>query len=275
MLGRRMSCWLFHRLCYSRTDPPVYDDERFRSRYLGYDVDSTGRFFARFRPPLALEGRSVLDVGCGRGAVCVESVHRGAKQVVGVDLAIARQVRELVAGDSELSRHIRFVETDGSLRELGSERFDLVLSKDSFEHYADPEAMALTIARLVRPGGQLAIGFGPLWRSPYGGHIEYMSPVPWVHLAFAEDVIMAERRRFRPNEDAASFAEIRGGLNRMTLGRFQSIMATTGLDCLRLDTNVSEHPAVRAMSVLSRLPGLREPLTVSVYGVWRKPSAAA
>lgn len=269
-----MSSWLLHRLCYSRADPPVYDDERFRSRYFGHDMESTRRFFARFRPPLEFGGRRVLDIGCGRGAVCVEAVRRSAEQVVGVDLNIARQVRELVAGDPELEARISLVETDGSLRELESERFDLVLSKDSFEHYADPEALAPTIAGLVRPGGLLAIGFGPLWRSPYGGHIEYMSPVPWIHLLFGERAIMAERSRFRPDEDAASFAEIRGGLNKMTLRRFRSIMAVTGLECLHFDTNVSEHPAVRAMSVLSRLPGLREPFTVSVYGVWRKPSAA-
>jgi SAM-dependent methyltransferase len=219
-------------------------------------------------------GRSVLDVGSGRGATCVELARRGAARVVGTDLQVAPQAREVIAAEPELAERIEFVETDGTLRELGDEQFDVVLSKDCFEHYADPESFVHALADRVAPGGVLAIGFGPLWKSPYGGHIEYMTPVPWAHLVFPEDVIMDERRRFRPREDARSFAEIRGGLNKMTLARFRAIMDSSGLERVYLATNVSENPAVRAMDVLSRIPPLREFFTTNVYGLWRKPPGA-
>lgn len=271
--AHRVSRWIFHRVCARHAEVPEYDDQRFRRRFFGYDVESTARFFARLEGLVEVEERSVLDVGCGRGATCVGLARRGAASVVGVDLEIAPQARQLVAGDPELAARIELVETSGALAELGSQTFDVVLSKDSFEHYADPESFILTIASFVAPGGLLAIGFGPPWRSPTGGHLDYMTRVPWAHLLFPEEVIMDERRRFRPAEEARSFEEIRGGLNRMTLRRFEAIMRSSGLECISLETNVSDNPVVRVMKVVAKLPPLRELFTTNVYGVWRKSAA--
>jgi SAM-dependent methyltransferase len=266
-----VSRWLFHQLCFRHAEAPRYDDRRFWERYR-YDVESNRRFFARFRGPLEVAGKSVLDVGCGRGATCVEAARRGATRVVGVDLVIPAQAREAVAREPELSRRVELFETDGTLRELGQQQFEVVLSKDSFEHYAEPESFIHTITRFIVRGGVLAIGFGPLWRAPQGGHIEFMTPVPWAQLLFPERVIMAERRRFRPDEDARSFAEVKGGLNKMTLARFLEIMDSTGLERLYFATNVSDHPAVRIMKVVSKLPFLRELFTTNVYSLWRASS---
>lgn len=270
--AHRVSRWIFHRVCARHAEVPEYDDERYRRR-LPYDVESARRFFVRLGPLVDVEGRSVLDLGCGRGAASVEVARRGAERVVGVDLQIAPQARALIGADPELASRIELVETSGALAELGSQRFDVVLSKDCFEHYADPETFIFTMADRVAPGGLLAIGFGPLWRSPTGGHIEYMTRLPWAHLLFPEEVIMEERRRFRPAEEARSFEEIRGGLNRMTLARFEAIMRSTGLECLSLETNLSAHPVVRAMRLVAKLPLLRELFTTNVYGVWRKSAA--
>lgn len=81
---------------------------------------------------------------------------------------------------------------------------------------------------------------------------------------------MAERRRFRPEEDARRFEEIKGGLNKMTLRRFRQVMEATGFERRYFATNVSDNPGVKAMRVGSRLPGLREYLTANVYSIWAK-----
>ncbi len=87
----------------------------------------------------------------------------------------------------------------GDLGELGGERFDLVTSKDCFEHYGadpatpSPEEMVQQMVDRLRPGGLLAIGFGPLWKGPTGGHIDTW--FPWAHLVFPESVIFDEFRR--------------------------------------------------------------------------------
>jgi hypothetical protein len=127
----------------------------------------------------------------------------------------------------------------------------------------------------LEPGGEIAIGFGPLWESPWGGHIDFMTRLPWAHLVFPEQVILAERRRFRPEENPTRFEEIRGGLNRMTLARFLETMERSGLEKRFLATNQSDgarSPARRAfiggMRLGSRLPPLREYCSMNVYSVW-------
>jgi SAM-dependent methyltransferase len=268
---RRVSRWLFHRIAFRHAVPPQYGEERDRQRFFEYGVESTRRFFERFEGGLDVRGKSVLDVGAGRGEVVIELAHRGAERVVGVDIKVPDQALKMIAEDPVAAGRVELVATDGRLRELGSDTFDLVLSKDSFEHFADPESFIFTLARFVKPGGALAIGFGPLWKSPTGGHIEYMTRVPWAHLLFPEEVIMDERRRFRPEDGARTFEEIPGGINRMTLARFLAIMESSGLERVYFATNVSDNRIVRLMKVLSRVRPLREFFTTNVYGVWRKP----
>ena len=267
----RAARWLFHKVSFKQAILPTYDDDRYRRRFFEYDVESTRRFFARFKGSLSVDGKTVLDVGCGRGATSIEAARRGATRVVGVDLRIAPQALELVAGDAGLVGRVELVRTNGTLEELGTATFDVVLSKDSFEHYAEPESFISTLARFVKPGGVLAIGFGPLWKGPTGGHIDSVTWLPWAHLFFPEDVIMAERRRFHPADKTRRFEEVPGGLNKMTLSRFEAIMESSGLECRYLETNVSDNPVVRTMKMISLIPPLREFFTTNVYGLWRKP----
>jgi len=122
----------------------------------------------------------------------------------------------------------------------------------------------------------VVIGFSPLWKSPWGGHIDFMTRFPWAHLIFPERVIMAERQRFRPDEDARRFEEIKGGLNRMMLARFEAVMESSGLEPRHLVVNASAKTRSRVrrallagMRALTRVPGLREYFAFSVHSVWR------
>jgi SAM-dependent methyltransferase len=259
--------WLFHRLTAKSTPPP--DNSNYHDFLRDYA--STIRYLDRFGQVIDLAGKSILDIGCGTGTLCIEAARRGATRIVGVDLQLIDVAdAHLKTHCAELAAIVEFVRTDGSLQELGEEQFDMIFSKDSFEHYADPEAFVHVMTRLLRPGGELVVGFGPLWKAPGGGHIGYMTKVPWMHLIFPESVIMAERRRFRPQENAARFEDIVGGLNKMTFRRFETIMSASGLECVQLRTNVSDHPAVKIMSAISRFPPLREYFTNNVYSTWAK-----
>jgi 2-polyprenyl-3-methyl-5-hydroxy-6-metoxy-1,4-benzoquinol methylase len=126
------------------------------------------RFFARFEGLLDVNGKSVLDVGAGRGEVIIEAARRGAERVVGIDIDVPQQALTMIAEDPLTAGRVGLLETDGSLRELGSETFDIVLSKDSFEHFVDPESFIFALAGHVKAGGELVIAFGPPWKSPMG-----------------------------------------------------------------------------------------------------------
>jgi SAM-dependent methyltransferase len=257
---------LFHAVTYR------YPRHRSVEAELEYQDGSLRRFLGRFDPPLVFARRTVLDVGCGGAVLCVEAARLGAEHVTGVDLNTDLARVYLKRQDARLVASVALVETTGDLSELGDQRFDMILSKDSFEHYDDPEDFVTTIAERLHPGGELVIGFGPLWKSPLGGHINYMTPLPWAHLLFSEEVVMAERRRFRPDENARTWSEIRGGLNQMSLRRFERIIETSGLERMYFATNVSDNRVVKAMNAVSKVPGLREFFTTNVYTVLRKPA---
>ena len=237
-----------------------------------YD-DSVQRFLDRFGGTLQFAGRSVLDVGCGTGALCAEAARAGATEVVGTDLPpMDAVIQGAATAFADVADRIRFVETAGDLSELDGRQFDVVVSKDAMEHYDRPAEVVARMAEMVRPGGELAIGFGPLWRSPRGGHLGYMTPVPWAHLVFDESTILRERRRFRPDEHAERWSEVRGGLNQMTLSRFESIMAGVGFEPTYFATNMGGGKGPRVARAASRIPALRELFATSVYSVWRRPA---
>jgi len=240
-----------------------------------YSDDSVPRWIERFGGQLQFEGKTVLDIGCGSGGLCVEAARRGAAEVIGVDAKILTSDEYLRERGADVADRVRYIETDGTLDVLAGRTFDLVLSKDAFEHYGDPESLFGSMLTHLAPGGSLAIGFGALWKGPTGGHIEFMTKLPWAHLIFPEPVIMQERRRFRPDEDAKTFGEIRGGLNKMTYARFRRIMDPSGLECVYFATNVSDNPVVKAMDLVSRIPPLREYFMHSIYTILRKPATSA
>lgn len=229
------------------------------------------RFFARL-PDLGLQGASVLDYGCGAGTTCVALAKRGAARVLGVDIQDVDAARGWIAAAyPELVPRIELRQIT-SAEELGAERFDIVVSKNTFEHVADPQRYVSDMVSLLAPDGRLVIGFGPFWKSPYGGHLDFMTRLPWAHLIFDEQVILAERRRFRPEENPARLEDVRGGLNRMTPGRFDAIMSASGLEPLYCEINRNERPIARILDVLRRLPLAGEYFTFSVHSVWRLPS---
>jgi 2-polyprenyl-3-methyl-5-hydroxy-6-metoxy-1,4-benzoquinol methylase len=239
------------------------------------DDSSVEQFISRFGGNLTFAGKTVLDVGCGMGTLAAEAARQGASEVVGIDLELEGAKEQIGRRYADVAERIELVTTAGELEEIAGRSFDLVISKDAMEHYPDPEGFVPRITTHVAPGGGLAIGFSPLWKSPKGGHIYYMTKLPWAHLIFSEQTIMAERKRFRPDEDAQSFAEVRGGLNKMTFARFRRIMAATGLQPIYFATNVGDSRAVKAMRALARIRPLREYFIQSVYSIWRNPAPKA
>lgn len=101
--------------------------------------------------------------------------------------------------------------------------FDIVLSRDSFGHFDDPKGILDEFYRILKPGGKVCIILGPLWYSPYGGHIQFMTRDPWLHLLFSEKTIINVWKLYR-NDGARSFSEVDGGLNKMMVRKFRGLI---------------------------------------------------
>ncbi len=112
---------------------------------------------------LALDGCSVVDVGCGGGLLAEAMGARGAK-VLGIDLAgKPLQVARLHALESGASVEYRAVSAEDLARERPGQ-FDLVTCMEMLEHVPDPAQTIGACARLVRPGGQ--VFFSTINRNP-------------------------------------------------------------------------------------------------------------
>jgi phthiocerol/phenolphthiocerol synthesis type-I polyketide synthase E len=99
-----------------------------------------------------LGGRTVLDVGCGRGGTAfLMNRHFDPELVCGADLswqAVAfcrRRYR---------SEHLLFVEADAQRLPFGDGAFDVVSNIESSHCYPDLAAFYTGVARVLKPGGR-------------------------------------------------------------------------------------------------------------------------
>jgi SAM-dependent methyltransferase len=163
-----------------------------------------------------LAGKVVLDFGCGSGAQSIEMAQHGAKRVIGLD------VRESVLGEARLAAEKAGVSDRCVFTTEANEKVDVVLSLDAFEHFDDPAGVLRAMSNLVRADGRAMIEFGPTWYHPLGGHL--FSVFPWAHLIFTEQALIRWRSDFK-TDGATRFSEVEGGLNQMTIRRFEQLIA--------------------------------------------------
>lgn len=111
----------------------------------------------------ALDGRQVLDIGCGGGILC-EAMARAGARVTGIDLGTAPlAVAKIHAREGDLA--VDYLQTYAEA--LAAERagaFDVVTCMEMLEHVPDPASVVEAAARLVRPGGQ--VFFSTINRTP-------------------------------------------------------------------------------------------------------------
>ena len=102
------------------------------------------------------EGARLLEVGCGTGVLTrVLAGIAGVESVVGVDLApsLLDKARELAAGRP----NIRFEQADARALPFADASFDVVVFDSTLSHVPEPERALAEAARVLRPGGWLAV----------------------------------------------------------------------------------------------------------------------
>lgn len=239
--------------CFCR-DPGASDLAAGVSDWTGKDPLERLNVFPTIQTEI--QDKDVLDFGCGHGAQVVACGQLGARSVVGVDLvaehvAIARQAIER----AHLTNRCLAAQAMPEKR-----TFDVIISQDAMEHYTDPEAVLGIWRRVLRPGGKVYVLFGPPWYAPYGAHMHFFTPLPWVHLMFPERAVLAARRAYR-DDGATRYEEVEGGLAKMSLRRFDRVVHQAGFRVAW-----RRHETVKRLPV-GRVPLLRELLTNTVAAV--------
>ena len=102
-----------------------------------------------------LQGKKVLDVGCG-GGILTDAMARSGAQALGIDLATkSLKVAQLHALEAQ-TPNVQYREV--AVEALAAEQpanFDVVTCMEMLEHVPDPSSVVRACAQLVKPGGHV------------------------------------------------------------------------------------------------------------------------
>lgn len=146
-----------------------------------------------------VEGKTLLDIGCGGGLVSEEMARLGLT-ITGID-ADAEGIAAATAHahQSGLSIQYRTATSSDLLAERQS--FDVVLALEIIEHTADPEAFQAEVAALAKPGGLvIASTLNRTVKSFLGGKLAAEYLLGWVPRGTHE-----WRKFVKPSEMASGF----------------------------------------------------------------------
>jgi SAM-dependent methyltransferase len=221
--------------------------------------------FVTLRPPLenalsllrsafpdfldAIRGKDVLDFGCRQGLQSLAMAEAGAQSVFGLEsnTTAVEEARGL-ASQLNLQQQVEF---GNSLDEARGRRFDVVVCQ-TMEHVPHPAQAVETMKSVLKTDGRIMITFSPPWYAPYGSHMHFFTRVPWVNLFFSEATVMAVRARFR-SDGAQRYESVEGGLNKMTLTKFERIVSSAGLRYA-----FRNYIGVRGLDAATHIPFVRE-----------------
>ncbi len=129
----------------------------------------------------------VIDLGCGTGRHVLE-LSKGYGTVLGADLSredlrVGRYLLEIMRRRGEVRAKVHWLRTAGERLPFVDGAFDRVICTETLEHVADDGALARELARVMKPGGILAVSvpdefsekiFWKLsrnYRTHVGGHV--------------------------------------------------------------------------------------------------------
>ena len=233
-------------------------------RYADFLRDRFPEFWARFGRMPDVSGKRVIDFGCGRGGMVQRCIEAGASSALGIELNQAYVDFANAKVASQWDGRAQFACQD--IRKMEIEPADLIISVDTMEHVMSlPDTLA-AVVNACKPGGELYIGFGPLWHSPYGHHRLMKSRMPWAHLprnnrAFLDRLV---------DEDGNSPETIQElGFNGAVPAEFRAALKDLPVEVISARRNVASNPlkslAMKALLVPSIVPQLEKYVTVGIY----------
>lgn len=134
----------------------IYDDEVFFKEYTS--VRKSGATYNDFieQPAIkslmpALEGKSVLDLGCGSGQFARYCVDRGAVKVLGVD--ISKKMLELAKTENN-DEKIKYLCSPIEDLELSNQTYHVIVSSLAIHYIKDYTSLIKNIAELLAKDGE-------------------------------------------------------------------------------------------------------------------------
>ena len=244
--------------------PPVCAPQQ-PGEHASYEYAKAAGSFQKLADQIGgLAAKRVLDFGCGWGGETLWLAERAA-EAVGCDID-PQSIADAQRFKNKMGRsnvYFTLIENDRLAFEDNS--FDAVFSTNVFEHVMQPQRMLGEIRRILKPGGSFLSTFGPLFYSPLGYHLPWVTQVPYAHLLFGLGPIVELRNTLRPPIAVTSWKQT--GLNGITYRKFAAAVRSAGLTIVRL-----KRIPVRRMTVPANLPGIGNLFTFGIDSHLAKPA---
>lgn len=201
------------------------------------------------RSKFNLDGKKILDFGCGMGGMSLWYGKNFDCQVHGVDID-GHHIR--IANDLK-GRHdlpnVRF-EVRNVLDKPVSDKYDFIVLNDVAEHIQLPilKQIFVELAKSLAPAGKVFVSYPP-WKSPYASHVQHVLGIPWCQF-LPQGMLMnmiAKNNRPIVGEEESDLLEAYKGLNHLTHKKLMGAVDGSGLKA----TYRKSH------SIVNRLPGLK------------------
>jgi len=237
--------------------------------YFNYGNIENKKFWKRLKGRPDFKNKSILDFGCGHGSLCVDIAQSGANSVLGIDLnkKLLKFAREnLRANYNSLSEKIKFEEKD-LLKDNFNKKFDIIVTKDTFEHSLNLPDILNRFYDLLNDDGKAYIGFGPLYNSFNGGHGRTQLKVPWMHVILSEKIIINRYNKKNSNQ-IDKIEDL--GLSKYSFKDYKKIFNESKFVKDYFITNQSDHPMGKVFNILSKINFLEEYFTFNIYCILKK-----
>lgn len=168
-----------------------------------------GREVARryLEPAGDLDGKIVLDVGCGLGGKTVAYEEAGVSTVVGTDILPENtEASQDYARQNAAGGRSAFLTSDVAALPFRDGVFDTVVANDAMEHFSRPASALEEMRRVTKRGGAIWIFFTPHF-SPLGSHLYDYIYTPWCHLLFSRSQIKRAIKRILEERAAGGSGE--------------------------------------------------------------------
>jgi len=237
--------------------------------YFNKSFAENHKFWTRLKGNPSFKGKTILDVGCGHGALCVDMASQGAKKVVGIDISNHRinfANSNIIQNYPELQSIIEFKCCD--IFTLPKYKFDIIVSEDAFEHIIKPDKCLCEMKVRLKVNGKIYIGFSPLYNSPYGDHKRTEAIIPWGHLIFPEERLIKKLKKKYRERNIECIEDL--GLNKMSFKEWKKLFNNSGLRLVYFKVNCSKNLIMRIFSLLRRVSYLEEYFSYNLYCILEK-----
>jgi cyclopropane fatty-acyl-phospholipid synthase-like methyltransferase len=134
-------------------NPQFYNKEYYLTNCGGYEQYKTGEFYElatyQYIAKIAdgFAGKSVLDLGCGRGEMCFYALKEGASSVTGVDFSqdaveLCINLKNELEKEKNLKLNVNFM-CQSALELSLNIKYDIIILADIVEHLYDDELTKL------------------------------------------------------------------------------------------------------------------------------------